>query len=393
VLVGALDEGWDRDGGGGGGGGAIDADEAAMLLGDVCDVLHDRFGDGDGAASEGGLVLAAAPAAAAAVARRCRAAGDPTPAKTPARGKKRGASAAAAAEAATKAVPARRRWALLRALRHCVDRKGAREATRDALVWALDVMEGTRDGAAGERGYAAGGFEDAAAVAAAAMAARASFGPEEDGSEAGDAGDAEDAAEDAAYARRAATAARDCPGVLDAAAALLSGAGASAASGPGDALDDALRTHLPSLQSPSRHLRAATLRYLRAVAEAEAGEAIDLDGVPANQTPATVGEMLVRWLEINARDAHEAAGDVLEFAKRSQVALAAMRRGAGGDDGDVEVAAPGPSRGRRGAYAGLGSGGAGYGSLAAAASGAPGRRPGGWAGGGASREGSWWSAL
>jgi len=116
--------------------------------------------------------------------------------------------------------------------------------------------------------------------------------------------------------------------VLSAAAALLSEASTPDHAG---SLEAALLVHASSLQSPSRHLRTAALRWLCAVAEAS-GESLDLRGVAANDTITTLGQVLTRWLDINAHDAHdvEKGGNVLEFVKTSQVAVAAMRRGVEG---------------------------------------------------------------
>ena len=101
-------------------------------------------------------------------------------------------------------VPARRRWALLRVLPHAADHSSARASTNSAIAWALEVLDGNFSGA-----YAMGGPDEAAAVLAAAMSARAAAGPEQVEREAGG---------DAAVAVRAAAAARLCPGVLTAAA-------------------------------------------------------------------------------------------------------------------------------------------------------------------------------
>jgi hypothetical protein len=289
TLVSLLDSGWDSVGGAGGGGdGAVDADAAAMLLGDVCDVLHKNFGDSeeeDGGAdydNKAGLVLSAAPAAAAAIVRRCSyeaAAATPAGKKSKTPSKKKGAGGGSA-------VPARRRWVLLRVLRHSADQAGARLATDGAIAWALGVLEGSNT----DGGYAVGSVDDAAAVVAAAMSARAAFGPE-----------SESSSEDAGLAWRAAAAAKGCPGVLTAAAELLSGASSAVGS-----LEEALALHSPSLQSPSRHLRTAALRFLCAVGES-LRETVDLDGA-ANDIPTTVCEMLARWLAINKHDAHDVVG-------------------------------------------------------------------------------------
>jgi len=156
------------------------------------------------------------PKAAAAIVRRC--AGDAansiatTPkekgSKTPTKALKSESSAP---------VPARRRWALLRILPHAADQRGARASTNSAIAWALEVLGGNFSG-----DYAMGGPDEAAAVLAAAMSARAAAGPEEAEEEAGG---------DAAVAIRAAAAAPLCPGVLTAAAALVTGAANPAAAG------------------------------------------------------------------------------------------------------------------------------------------------------------------
>ena len=311
TLTGLLESGWEAgpaDDGNRTHDVAVTADAAAMLLGDVCDVLVEGEGRYE---EEEGFLLVAAPAAAAVVVAGCG--GEASTAEK--RKKKKTKTA--------QEVPARRRWALLRVLPHAATAADARDATGEAIEWALGVLE--TGGAKRNGGYAFGAAAEAEAVLAAAMGARASLAHTHRIS----VGERE---ADVGLTRRAATAAKDCPGVLSAAAALLEDAceGASTGSsgdGPGS-LEAALKIHGASLQHPSRHLRAATLRYLVAVARA-AGDDVDVEGVAANEVPATLGAMLARWLQINQHDVHdvEKGGNVLEFAKRSQVAIAAMRRG------------------------------------------------------------------
>ena len=62
ALVGLLEGGWDAEASGGydgsgGEGATVDADTAAMLLGDICECLQKEFGGED----EAGLLLSAAP--------------------------------------------------------------------------------------------------------------------------------------------------------------------------------------------------------------------------------------------------------------------------------------------------------------------------------------------
>ena len=150
-----LDLGWSGDTGeleedARGGSSVIDADAAAGLLGDVCDVLSRDGHLGTGEA----LVLSAAPKAAAEIAARC---------ESSSQGSVRKGSKQAPGP------PARRRWALLRVLPHCADIHGVRRATGDAIAWALqtlgaEIVDGLP---AADASYAsAGAAKDAAAVLA-----------------------------------------------------------------------------------------------------------------------------------------------------------------------------------------------------------------------------------
>ena len=141
----------------------------------------------------------------------------------------------------------------------------------------------------------------ASAVLGAALAARTSGGADEEGG-----ADHEGGADDtdaAALAIRAARCAKDCATAVSAAAALLRREPGRV---PPDALRTALETHAHALQSPSRHLRAATLEFLCALAEAT-GECPPLDECSTSETPGSLGEIFFRWLEIN-RDAWTSLG-------------------------------------------------------------------------------------
>ena len=111
-----LDLGWSGSGDGGSSkddskddSRVVDADAAAALLGDVCDVLSRLDG------GEGEIVLRAAPAAAAEIAARCESSIRSG----------RSVDTLGGSESASP-TPARRRWALLRALPHCAARDGVR---------------------------------------------------------------------------------------------------------------------------------------------------------------------------------------------------------------------------------------------------------------------------
>jgi U3 small nucleolar RNA-associated protein 20 len=300
-----LDLGWSGDTGGmeeddaRGGSSVIDADAAAGLLGDVCDVLSRDGHLGTGEA----LVLSAAPKAAAEIAARCESSSQGSARK----GSKRAPGP-----------PARRRWALLRVLPHCADIHGVRRATGDAIAWALqtlgaEIVDGLP---AADASYAsAGAAKDAAAVLAAATAARAAAGPEPS-----------DENVDAAIAAASALSAGEYPAALSAAADLLAGASDPNAVG---SFMDAVAAHQSSLKSPSRHMRVGALRYLCAVADA-VGEcdADDARAAGANDTPANLAECLHRWLKVNEVDVHDTSNgpNVMEFAKTAQVSIAAIRR-------------------------------------------------------------------
>ena len=304
ALTRLLDVGWDADAADEPS--VVDADAAAMLLGDVCDVLRERFGANDDEA----MIAAASPAAAAAVVARCR--------RDEKDDKKRRRIKTKKGKSSQTGVPARRRWALLRVLPHCARGEEAKAATEDAIAWSLGILE--RDAC---DGYAAAEdpIRDASAVLGAALAARTSGGADEEGG-----ADHEGGADDtdaAALAIRAARCAKDCATAVSAAAALLRREPGRV---PPDALRTALETHAHALQSPSRHLRAATLEFLCALAEAT-GECPPLDECSTSETPGSLGEIFFRWLEINRRDASDASlGGVMEYAKKSQVAMASMTR-------------------------------------------------------------------
>ena len=283
-----------------------------MLLGDVCDVLRGRFGANDDEA----MIAAASPAAAAAVVARCR--------RDEKDDEKRGRMKTKKGKLSVSGVPARRRWALLRVLPHCARGEEAKAATEDAIAWSLGILE--RDAC---DGYAAAEdpIRDASAVLGAALAARTSGGADEEGRADEEGGaDHEGGADDtdaAALAIRAARCAKDCATAVSAAAALLRREPERV---PPNALRTALETHARALQSPSRHLRAATLEFLCALAEAT-GECPPLDECSTSETPGSLGEIFFRWLEINRRDASDTSlGGVMEYAKKSQVAMASMTR-------------------------------------------------------------------
>ena len=237
----------------------VDADAAAALLGDVCDVLSRLDG------GEGEIVLRAAPAAAAKIAARCESSN------------KRGGSESGQ-------TPARRRWALLRALPHCAARDGVRRATADAIAWALGAMGADAvDGLpAADAGYAAASSSgDAAAVLAAAMAARAAAGPEPRSENV-----------DVRIAARVGDLEGEYP------AALVAAAG-SPRRGVRSVGDWFLRRSgdptQPAAQVPSRHQRVGALRYLCAVADASGEcDAADARAAGANDTPRSLAECLHR---------------------------------------------------------------------------------------------------
>ena len=279
----------------------VDADAAAALLGDVCDVLS-RLDDG-----EVEIVLRAAPAAAAEIAARCESSKNA-----------RRSVGGGGLKSSKNVTPARRRWALLRALPHCAARDGVRRATADAIAWALGAMGAPAvDGLpAADSGYAAAeAAADAAAVLAAAIAARAAAGPEPRSENV-----------DVRIAAAVGDLEGEYPAALVAAADLLAGASDPSAIG---SFGDAVSRHSRRLKSPSRHLRVGALRYLCAVADASGEcDAADARAAGANDTPRSLAECLHRWLKVNEVDVHDVVGgpNVMEFAKTAQVSIAAMRR-------------------------------------------------------------------
>ena len=303
-----LDLGWSGSGDGGSSkddskdsSRVVDADAAAALLGDVCDVLSRLDG------GEGEIVLRAAPAAAAEIAARCESSIRSG----------RSVDTLGGSESASP-TPARRRWALLRALPHCAARDGVRRATADAIAWALGAMGADAvDGLpAADAAYAAASSSgDAGAVLAAAIAARAAAGPEPRSEKV-----------DAWIAARVGDLEGEHPAALVAAADLLAGASDPSAIG---SFGDAVTRHGWRLESPSRHHRVGALRYLCAVADASGEcDAVDARAAGANDTPRSLAECLHRWLKVNEVDVHDVTGgpNVMEFAKSAQVSIAAMRR-------------------------------------------------------------------
>ena len=361
----ALVEGGDAETAGGG---AVDADAAATLLGDVCGALFSaRGGVSEANAASGAAappLRLASPAAAAAIVARCRttasAADVSVDDKRGSRTKKSGSRAPTPRSGAARAPPARRRWAMLRLVPHCDRGDEAWAATSEASAWALGVLEGTGSGVP----YANDADDrETKACLAAALASRASLVHAADAAETKALGE-DRSRETASYALRAVRAARDCPGVVQAAADALgavraewptaasraiarfheeeTSASARAASASKDETDEGraddaafaplysnLAAVVENLHAPSRHARAATLAFLCEVSAAigECGDADPRDGVAAGATPSSLGATLRLWLEINSRDAADATrGGVMEYAKTSQVAIASVAR-------------------------------------------------------------------
>ena len=354
--------------------GAVDADAAATLLGDVCDALLSSTNAagtaGTGRDDPDALLARASPPAAAAIVARARASfSAKISASISASSRRKRMNPETSLEEPVP--PARRRWAMLRLVPHCDRGPEAWAATSEAAAWALGVLEGTGS----EHPYALGDDDrETKACLAAALASRAalvsfSFSSSSRSSSAGESLEASLMLRDTVrFALRAVRAARDCPGVVQAAADALGGVRAadpeSAAretrrfheekerDGDGDGDGDVSPSpsspspsHAPlysslsvlgdALRAPSRHARHAALAFLCEVSAStgECGEAdVTADAISAGDTPKSLGQILRLFRDVNARDAADAAkSGVMEYAKTSQVAIGSVMRAVEGD--------------------------------------------------------------